>query len=376
VIRADIIYTLQLLVAVGIAMIIYSLLADLSGRMTIHHFHSDFWRQLLFLFIKVWVPLLLVSPVIMLAGLQYPFLPGRWRQAVAVHSVIFFSLTLLHAAILSYHYHYFAEMDAEMRSYKPWQHMGHFMFGDALILFDMIVYGLLVASTNLRHFYLVVQAKDVAANELNHQLTRTRLQALRMQINPHFLFNTLNAISVLVMKQKTEQAINIISRLSYLFRQSLDENQLLIPLEKELDTAQQYLEIEKVRFGERLDYHIHLPVNLLSYKIPPMLLQPLLENAVHHGLGGKELGGKISIECKKIPDALYDGIHIRITDDGVGFMSTSCEGIGVANVRQRLASYYRDKYTFLVKSEPGKGTEIIIEFPAESYFSTQSELPK
>jgi len=358
--RADIYQTLQLLLGIGLGMLIYALLSELSGRVTIHHFHSAFMQQLWFLCVKVWLPAAIVSPLVVICGLRFPFVPHYWRRALGFHVAIFFTLALTHALLLSYHYHYFADMNTEMRSYKAWQHMGHFMFGDALILFDFIIYTLLIASINLRNFYFIAQAKDVEANELNNQLTRTRLQALRMQINPHFLFNTLNAISVLVMKQHNAQAVDMIGRLSHLFRQSLNENQLLTSLEKELNTATQYLEIEQVRFGDRLIYEVICEQHLLKLQVPSMLLQPLLENAVRHGLSESETKGELRISCTDIGNFL----RIEIADNGVGFDAhLSVEGIGIDNIRQRLISHYGEQHKFHIQSQVHIGTQVTLEIP-------------
>ena len=358
--RVDIYQTLQLLLGIGLGMMIYVLLSDLAGRVTIHHFHSEFIQQLWFLFVKVWVPAAMVSPLVVICGLRCPFVPLHWWRALGFHVAIFFTLALVHALLLSYHYHYFADMNAEMRNYKAWQHMGHFMFGDALILFDFIIYTLLIAKVNLRHFYFIAQAKDVEANNLNNQLTRTRLQALRMQINPHFLFNTLNAISVLVMKQSNAQAVEMIGRLSHLFRQSLDENQLLTSLEKELNTAIQYLEIEQVRFGDRLVCEVVCAQSLLKLQVPSMLLQPLLENAIRHGLSKSEASGELHITCADVENYL----RIVIADNGVGFdASVSVEGIGIDNIRQRLISHYGEGHKFYIQSHINKGTQVTLEIP-------------
>jgi sensor histidine kinase YesM len=269
-------------------------------------------------------------------------------------------LSLLHALVLSYLYHFFADMPAHMHGYKVWQHAGHFMFGDGVILFDGIIYLLLVASANLRRVYFVAQAKDVEASQLSHQLTLARLQSLRMQINPHFLFNTLNAISVLVMKHEHEKAVEMIGRLSYLFRQSLNETQVLIALETELDSARQYLDIEKVRFGERLEYSISCAPVLLDKQVPSMLLQPLLENAVRHGFAQKAETGILTIECKAEDESLC----MYISDNGAGFDTQQQHtGIGMENVRQRLASHYGSNRDFSIESRPGQGTRITIKLP-------------
>jgi LytS/YehU family sensor histidine kinase len=286
--------------------------------------------------------------------------PGAWRGAMIGHVLVFLVLSLLHSLVLSYLYHFYADLPAHMHGYKAWQHAGHFMFGDGLILFDGIIYLLLVATANLRRFYFVAQAKDVEASQLGHQLTLARLQSLRMQINPHFLFNTLNAISVLVMKHENQKAVEMIGRLSHLFRQSLSETQVLISLEAELSSARQYLDIEKVRFGERLEYSIVCEPGLPDKQVPSMLLQPLLENSVRHGFAQKIEAGILDIVCESVGEY----VRIQVIDNGAGFdTQQKATGIGMENVRQRLASHYGSNHHFSVESQLGKGTCVSIKLP-------------
>ena len=358
--RTDFYQNFMLLMAIAIGLLGYCLLSQASAYFTAHHFQWSLGSQLWYLFSKVWLPAVVISPLVGMCALRFPFLPNEWRRATGFHVSIFLALSFTHSVLLSYEYYYFADMDPEMRSFKAWQHMGHFMFGDGVILFDVIIYTLLVAYTNLRRFYFVAQAKDVEASQLSHQLTQTRLQALRMQVNPHFLFNTLNAIAVLIMKQENKKAVDMINRLSHLFRQSLDETQVMTTLERELNTVTQYLDIEKVRFGERLEYHIHYLPEISQAVLPSMLLQPLLENSVRHGFGQKESRGDLIINCHLEGEVL----HIVIEDNGIGFDATQkAPGIGIENVRQRLRSHYGDNYEFNILSAFGQGTRILIRLP-------------
>ena len=169
---------------------------------------------------------------------------------------------------------------------------------------------------------------------MSQKLTESKLRALRMQINPHFLFNTLNVISVLILKQDNDKASDMIERLSVFFRQTLDDSAgHWVTLQKELDMSSQYLEIEKLRFGERLTVIEHYDPEVMETPVPSLILQPLVENAIRHGLEEKEEPGTLQIECLR----LADRVLIQVKDDGVGCSfdkdASFRQGIGLSNVK-------------------------------------------
>lgn len=251
-----------------------------------------------------------------------------------------------------------------MEQYQPWQHIGHFLFGDNLFLLNMIIYIVFIASFNLRNFYSLVQTKQLETAQLNEQLSKTKLHALKMQVNPHFLFNTLNVIQVLVMKKDTNQATETLRRLSSFLRQTLEERESQwVPLLSELEMVEQYLSIEQVRFAERLVVDCQYNEHLMAVNVPSMLLQPLVENAMRHGLGEKQEPGKLQISTQKVAGRLI----IKIQDDGVGCDPENALkaniGIGLSNVIERLKQLYGEEHLFTLTSQPGKGCIVTIELP-------------
>ncbi len=251
-----------------------------------------------------------------------------------------------------------------MSQYLPWQHIGHFLFGDSIFLYNAIVYTVLIASFNLRNFYNIAQQKELAASQLGLKLTESQLKTLRMQVNPHFLFNTLNSISVLVMKKENAKATEMIELLSGFFRQTLEDSKSQwVALETELEMTSQYLAIEQVRFGDRLTVIEKIAADTLKISVPSMILQPLVENALRHGLGEKEEPGVLVIECKRLADRLL----IRITDDGAGCVFGGDKGVemgvGLTNVQERLNHLYGDNHVIELLGKPGKGVAISIEIP-------------
>jgi two-component system LytT family sensor kinase len=198
-------------------------------------------------------------------------------------------------------------------------------------------------------------------------LAEARLAALTSQINPHFLFNTLNSVSTLV-RMDPDRARAMIYKLSNVLRRAMRATGNFAPLRDELSFIDDYLAIEIVRFGEKLRFERDLQPNTLDVLVPTMLLQPLVENSIKHGLAGKIEGGTISLRAEiHHPDRLL----LTLEDDGEGIPEEKMEdlfvnpsGIGVHNVKSRLEVLYGDNFRLSVDSRPGQGTRTEIEIPA------------
>ena len=204
---------------------------------------------------------------------------------------------------------------------------------------------------------------EVKLEEQERLLIQARLDALASQINPHFLFNTLNSVSTLI-RINPEQARTMVTRLARIMRGRLRNQEHFAPLRDELAFIEDYLSIELVRFGDKLRVVKNVDPATLDMLVPSMLLQPLIENSIKHGIGGKVEGGTITIRT-----AHSDGrLTIEVQDDGVGIADAdlagiSAKGIGVSNVKERLKVLYNQDYRMLIDSGPGRGTRIEIEVP-------------
>ena len=239
------------------------------------------------------------------------------------------------------------------------------LFDKGVLLLDVLIYGTLLMTWNWRLLHGRLREKRHDALLLGKHLTESRLQTLKMQLNPHFLFNTLNSVSVLVEKNDTRQAQEMIGQLSGFLRQTLgNSSEKWATLATELDMVRRYVAIEKVRFGPRLSFHEECEPLALEARIPPMLLQPLFENAIVHGLADKEGACRLNFECRVHDRRLF----MLISDNGAGFDATRDPrhgaGIGLANVEARLREVYGEDYSLHLERAYPQGTLVSLRIPA------------
>jgi two-component system LytT family sensor kinase len=213
------------------------------------------------------------------------------------------------------------------------------------------------------HFETEQRALLLREERLKRLLTEAELKALRTQVDPHFLFNTLNTIADLI-STNPEQAERITERLAECFRYALAKHSRdLSTLDEELDFARHYLGIEQVRFGDRLRVQLSRGDATGSEAVPSLLLQPLLENAIRHGLAPMREGGCVSVQAHREGDRL----HLCVEDDGVGLRADLRAGVGLRNVQERLRTLYAQAAEFVIGERPGGGTMIRIVIPLHAH---------
>lgn len=208
---------------------------------------------------------------------------------------------------------------------------------------------------------LVKQNTELA--QLNERLAQAQLNALRCQIEPHFLFNALNAIAGLIRERRAGEAIGMLVSLSDFLRRTLSESDRQeVPLSEELDFVNHYLATQKVRFADRLQLSVDVPKELEDAAIPNLILQPLVENAIMHGIAKRKEGGAVRIAASSQDSRL----HISVSNDGPplgpGWQSVSA-GVGVTNVRARLKALYGDAASFVMHPRSLGGVEVAISVP-------------
>ena len=354
------------LFSIWLGAMLFVALRHVSGVLTERGFDSNPFDVVRYITLYFWLPWFVAAPFVALLARRLPIRPDHWVLPLAANVGLWLTLSLLQGLAAAYFYHYLGNLTPAMATYEPWQHTGHFLFGDDMFLLNTIAYAVLAADLNIGKFHRIVRQKDLDALRLGESLAELRLQTLRMQINPHFLFNSLNAVCVLINKNEPKSAIEMIKQMSSFFRRTLEGiGEQWVTLERELEAVAEYLAIAKFRFGDRLVIRQECDTGARALRVPSMLLQPLVENAVVHGIAEKPGACELVVRCERIGDRLL----IRVIDDGVGNGSRGDprfkEGIGLRNVRQRLEQLYGSDFAFHFDSELGLGTRVTVDVPAQ-----------
>jgi signal transduction histidine kinase len=234
-----------------------------------------------------------------------------------------------------------------------------------LLVYDMIIYAAVLAVAVGIDYGRRYRDRDLRASQLETQLARARLASLQTQLQPHFLFNALNAIAMLVRRDRKREAVDTIVGFSELLRYVLDESGTIdVPLEEELRFVQRYLDIEGVRLGDRLTVETIVDPGAMGAIVPNLLLQPVVENALKHSSSVRPRGGQLTIRAHRYGSAL----RLEVEDDGPGlapdFDVERSSGIGLRNLRERLSAFFGDSASLaIVRPANGVGTRVIIELP-------------
>jgi two-component system, LytTR family, sensor kinase len=228
------------------------------------------------------------------------------------------------------------------------------------------IYGLILLLGQVFRYYRRFREGQLRASQLETQLTQAQLQALKMQLHPHFLFNTLHSISALVHRDPNA-ADSMIARLGDFLRLTLENSGAQeVSLQKELEFLKCYLEIERVRFQDRLTTHLDIEARALDSPVPNLILQPIVENALRYGIAAHNAPGRIEISAKRDNGSL----RIQVRDNGPGLAAISKpngrlrEGLGLSNTRARLAQLYGAAHRFELSNAPEGGLVVTLEIPA------------
>ena len=228
---------------------------------------------------------------------------------------------------------------------------------------DLIIATLIVIGVHALLYYQKFQASQLEQASLRAQLAQAQLRALKMQLHPHFLFNTLHSISSLVLEDPPK-ANSMIARLGDFLRLTLDHsNQQLVTLKEETEFARCYLEIEQVRFGDRLTVEFKIDPATLSAEVPHLILQPIVENAIQHAIAPRARPGRIEIiACRH-----NDSLRLEVSDTGPGLLAKSSSveenGVGLSNVRARLERLYGSNFSLEMTNGPSQGLTVTLQIP-------------
>jgi sensor histidine kinase YesM len=230
---------------------------------------------------------------------------------------------------------------------------------------DLMIYGFLFGISGFLHTQSQRQLDAMLKLELERQLSQAQLHALQMQMEPHFLFNTLNAITSLVAQGRNQEAMKTLSHLNTILRMTLQRRAPeKVPFVDELRVIESYLAIQKVRFADRLQVKVNATPEALAGLVPCFLLQPIIENAIQHGIAPRANGGLVETHVKRVGDILW--MQVRDNGCGINGPETKGHGIGMQNTRERLAFFYPGAHDFHAVAPAGGGYEVTIQIPYES----------
>jgi sensor histidine kinase YesM len=321
------------------------------------------WRFALLYQSAAWAPWIAMTPFVLALGRRFSLERSRRWVALTVHLAagLVIGATYLALALAGMRAAAYAPPERSFWSaYVDWMLPTYLEFA---VLTYFAILGLVYAFEYYRRYVTGV----VHASRLETELAKAQLLALRTQLQPHFLFNTLHAISSL-MDEDVRAARRMIARLADLLRSTLDTtDQQEITLLRELETLELYLDIERERFSDRLRVDLEVHPETLEARVPNLILQPLVENAVRHGIAPLHEGGRITVSAARTEDRLV----LAVEDDGAGIRDGQPrEGVGLRNTRARLARLYPEGYELVIDQPRDGGFRIRIEIPFLTEAST------
>lgn len=299
---------------------------------------------------------LLSVPALWLAR-RFSFRGGNWTAAVALHLLASAAFSISYMALRALVAQWQTRHEIEPVSFSA-------AFSSAFVatfFFNLLIYWVIILAQHAFAYYDELRERELHTAELETRLTEARMQALQMQLNPHFLFNTLNAISTLVHKD-ADAADRMIGQLSELLRYTLESTDAQeVSLRQELDFLGRYLEIQKVRFGERLTVRHEIAPETLDVLVPNLILQPLVENAIEHGISPHARPGEIVLRA-----ARQDGrLELQVQDNGGGLPKGKSieESVGLGNTRARLQQLYGGQQQLELRNADKGGMNVKIIVP-------------
>ena len=301
-----------------------------------------------------WILFGLLTIITCTLGERYPLQRGRLPKALAIHS--------LGAIVLCFGWAFAGVFLRRLLGLGWDMSLGQELHDWTLISlpWSFILYFAVLGTFLAFRYHQEARERELQATQLTAQLSEARLDALRMQLQPHFLFNSLNAVTVLVRDQRGDAAVRILDQLSDMLRQVLrTDRPHQIPLRDELELLRQYLDIEQVRFSDRLRVVYNVDDVALSALVPSFILQPLVENALRHGLAEQLGDALLEISARRLGDAL----ELAVRDNGRGVVAGTTAGIGLENTRARLATLYGERARLELRTHPQGGTVAVITLP-------------
>jgi sensor histidine kinase YesM len=319
------------------------------------------WTKLFITIVLAWIPWALATPLVLRLGRRFPFVGFGRASAWLIHLVASVMIGLAFTAWRAF-------LEELLNPYAHSGPRGPFVqiwldrFYNGLLA-TIVLYGTILIVNYVLESRERLARQQTETARLNEQLSKAQLSALRQQIEPHFLFNTLNAISGLVREGRNDAAVSMIVGLSDFLRHVLeDSSRQQVRLQEEMEFTQKYLDIQKVRFADRLQITVDVPRELYPAQVPSLILQPMVENAVKHGIAKRAQGGSIRIAATGNNGMLT----LSVCNDGPSLSANwdaNDSGIGISNVRTRLKSLYGEEFALSLKNQDGGGVEATVSLP-------------
>ena len=313
--------------------------------------------------ILVWLAWAPLTPIIVWLARRFSLVGDLWRRNLAVHLPAFLLISAAHSAAAT----------AVTLMIKPFDNMGDGPTGfwprflgrtKGALASDLLIYGGVIGICYALDYYRKYREREFLATRLEAQLAQAQLDALRMQLHPHFLFNTLNNIVGLVRDNKNQTAVSMLVGLSDLLRHTLEHSSKHeVELRQEINFIKLYLSIQEMRFSDRLHIDFDIDPATTRALVPNLILQPLTENALRHGIARSANSGMVGIS------SALENSHLRLTvyDDGAGlpddWQLKGSAGIGLANTAARLQQLYDDDHQFEIRNRAVGGVEVVIVIP-------------
>jgi two-component system, LytTR family, sensor kinase len=310
-----------------------------------------------------WCVWALLTPAMVWLARRYSLVGAAGKRSLLVHIPAFLIFSAVHSAAATY----------ITLALKPFGNMG-----DSPMTFwprflsrmkgavgpDLLLYGAVLGVCYATDYYRKYREREFLASQLEAQLAQAQLDSLRMQLHPHFLFNTLNGIVGLVRDNKNQAAVSMLVGLSDLLRHALEHSsQQEVELKEELNFIKLYLDIQQMRFSDRLQIEVDVDAGVMKALVPNLILQPLTENALRHGIGRSVASGLVGISAHNENGFL----KLTVFDNGAGLASDwqlkSSGGIGLANTAARLQQLYGEKHRLDVRNREDGGVEVVIVIP-------------
>ena len=312
--------------------------------------------------LAIWVAWVALAPAVLWLRRRFPLERGVLKLTLPAHLVAVCLLCAAHSGLILLMMWLIMHSGGPLPEQRLDTLLTYWWLRD--LPFCALFYGLILGIGSALDYYRQFRERQLRASQLEAQLAQAQLQMLKMQLHPHFLFNTLNGITGLVRDHDNAAAVQMLVGLSDLLRQTLDNaGKQEVRLGEELEWLELYLKLQQIRFSDRLQVSVNAAPETLDALAPNLITQPLVENAIRHGLAPRAAPGSVSLSAQRINGRL----ELRICDDGVGLPEgwrlASNKGVGLLNTEARLQQLYGADFVFEVRNREQGGAEVLLSIP-------------